>query len=182
MQRRDAPRTHRGRLHCTPPAHLLLLAHPLFLLPLVAGVITLFEFCHHVFPDLDVERLAKEGLIDLDTHGTPRLLSDAESNSAKSKRSKRKTGKDDAEVGTPPRRPPPARPAPPPALVTRPAHPRRLFTSVGGCGLGGVAGDKNAVQGGAGGRRRDRARDGPWCERHQQRDVEPPRAVQLGQR
>ena len=68
-------------------------------------MITLFEFCHHVFPDLDVERLAKEGLIDLDTHGTPRLLSDAESNSAKSKRSKRKTGKDDAEVGTPPRRP-----------------------------------------------------------------------------
>lgn len=152
-------------------------------------MITLFEFCHHVFPDLDVERLAKEGLIDLDTHGTPRLLSDAESNSAKSKRSKRKTGKDDAEVGTPPRRPAhgPARPRPASstpraALVTRPAHPRRLFTSVGGCGLGGVAGIKNTVQGGAGGRRRNRTRDGPWCERHQQRDVEPPRAVELGQR
>ena len=81
-------------------------------------MITLFEFCHHVFPDLDVERLAKEGLIDLDTHGTPRLLSDAESNSAKSKRSKRKTGKDDAEVGTPPRRP-----AHTPHNAARPRHP-----------------------------------------------------------
>ena len=116
---------------CTPPARLLL-AHPLFLLPLVSGVITLFEFCHHVFPDLDVERLAKEGLIDLDTHGTPRLLSDAESNSAKSKRSKRKTGKDDAEVGTPPRRaahtPAPRRPrhptGPPAASLYLSGRPR----------------------------------------------------------
>ena len=148
----------------------------------LSGVITLFEFCHHVFPDLDVERLAKEGLIDLDTHGTPRLLSDAESNSAKSKRSKRKTGKDDAEVDAPPPHPAPPTHRPRAALVTRPAHPRCLFTSVGGCGLGGVAGDQNPVQSGAGGRRRNRAWDGPWCERHQQRDVEPPRAVQLGQR
>ena len=150
----------------------------------VSGVITLFEFCHHVFPDLDVERLAKEGLIDLDTHGTPRLLSDAESNSAKSKRSKRKTGKDDAEVGTPPPHPAPRTPrfVPPRTALKCAAHPRRLFTSVGGRGLGGVAGIKNPFQGDAGGRRRDRTRDGPWCERHQQRDVEPPRAVELGQR
>ena len=94
-------------------------------------MITLFEFCHHVFPDLDVERLAKEGLIDLDTHGTPRLLSDAESNSAKSKRSKRKTGKDDAEVGTPPRRPAhahaPLRPAP--HRPQCPARPTSLYLS-----------------------------------------------------
>ena len=89
--------------------------------PPLAGVITLFEFCHHVFPDLDVERLAKEGLIDLDTHGTPRLLSDAESNSAKSKRSKRKTGKDDAEVGASPPHPAPRTPR---FVPPRPRHPR----------------------------------------------------------
>ena len=70
----------------------LLLAHPPTPPSPLAGVITLFEFCHHVFPDLDVERLAKEGLIDLDTHGTPRLLSDAESNSFKIALSREVTG------------------------------------------------------------------------------------------
>ena len=131
--RRDAPRTYTAggctaRLLRTPPPPRP--THPLD--SPVAGVITLFEFCHHVFPDLDVERLAKEGLIDLDTHGTPRLLSDAESNSAKSKRSKRKTGKDDAEVGTPPRRaahtPAPRRPrhptGPPAASLYLSGRPR----------------------------------------------------------
>ena len=95
-----------------------------------------------------------------------------------------KTGKDDAEVGTPPPHPAPRTPrfVPPRTALKCAAHPRRLFTSVGGRGLGGVAGIKNPFQGGAGGRRRDRTRDGPWCERHQQRDVEPPRAAELGQR
>ena len=111
-------RTHRGRLHCTPPARppprsrppptppRLRRDHPLRVLP----------------PRLprSRRRAPREGGADrLDTHGTPRLLSDAESNSAKSKRSKRKTGKDDAEVGTPPRRP--AHPAQPARPVTRAA-------------------------------------------------------------
>ena len=34
------------------------------------------QFCHFIFPDLDVEDLAAKGLIEADLFGTPRLIGD----------------------------------------------------------------------------------------------------------